>query len=1406
MKNLQALVLMLTILLTGLATDVSAQTDVTNQYLTNAGFDDQSSWQTDNVAATGNSNSKDVAGWTLEKDAAWSSSAAFGFGTAGQINGLAVPATGADGTATGGCLGISTGWGGVCQYSQEVTFQPGKYRISYAACNVLEGKTQSYNFIGFIPNNGTATYGVINNFLYGQWMEDEIIVELKEATSGKISVGLGAVSEGSNNNAKVAIDYVKIEAWNAAEAMMPGNDIAPGTWTGNTGTYNNNEYLEHYEGNHYTGEVMTSTTSVENGTYSADVFFHAHMAWIGQVATDGTLNAFINANGTKRLTEVVNNTGFAAYEPKCYHLDNIQVTDGALKLSVGNEAEGANWLTVKTKKITQMTTPYVSYGAFPLPEEAVKAGYWYRVDVPMAGSYNLTTGGTTTVAYTQNATELTSASFSTTTGGDLTLAAGALYLRSSEAVTLALATTSYGYNIGNATTDKEYVQPGQLLTVSFADAITTDPHATLTQDYSGVRLNGNSLQTTSSDRGFSFVVPDLAAGGEYTLEIPAGAIAYEGKQSNTAQTLVVKTASAYDGTYFLKNQAGYFLARGNDWGTHAIMDPWGLPVKVSTDAANRSTIQFVDNGNYLFNTGYDAYTDATATEEKTQWVFSLADGAYRLASVQQNGKFTKYNNPDGNLFTDGEEGNGTIVAWTLQQPAEHAAEMAALKAELTTLSGSIEGLTSKTYLSSNPTQTDEQYQGEGEVMKGSINITAPGIYKFSIQAFHRLASNNVTYPLNQTGADCPPVYAFFGNAKVQLKSVFDEPTTGDTGFSIEGKNYPNGQGGALTAFKEGRYVNTIWVRIDEMGTYEYGIRNQGKATLNQHWTCYAKDGIEITRYYDPETDGLDEEDQLIASLRYTIGDVNEDRSVTVADVTELVNVILGKNTTAKEALANVNEDETVSIADVTELVNILLGKAETKTVDMTWTYANLDAQVYARQSANENESGANYMLKDATCSLTGEDVGAQYSLKDFLTTLHVSTTMSNVARMSIYALGNEQIAGPMTVTTAGEETSTSYSNGQATDYASSLESNVVSVDSPTAGTITAFLRPVELSKGVKVTIQTTDGKFFSQDFANISAGKENTLQFTQTSAQNLWMATIPGNTYFSMISTPSAHDAATSGCTSYTYLAKCQADDLSTLLANGVRAFDLRPGYFYNSEITADNLYIYHGEVSTNVLYRDAMRIFAEFLEANPTEAISIIMVKENNKPLLSSWSDRSREMWNAIKAIHSSYGQYMKLLDHSYYTLDDFRGKICYVNRTGTDCTNTVRITNWPDDGSVTDYSCAIGNTCQANVEDAYNANEANKKTAIKEMLDLASANTNHAHFHYVYTSIAGSLTSDLTAHAAVMNPYTANYVSNTLTGPTGYVYADYIGNANHGGAELLRTIVEQNFKYVFKGRSYEE
>lgn len=63
-----------------------------------------------------------------------------------------------------------------------------------------------------------------------------------------------------------------------------------------------------------------------------------------------------------------------------------------------------------------------------------------------------------------------------------------------------------------------------------------------------------------------------------------------------------------------------------------------------------------------------------------------------------------------------------------------------------------------------------------------------------------------------------------------------------------------------------------------------------------------------------------------------VGDVNRDRQVSIADVTALVNIILGKDSTEPyqydHQAANVNTDDNISIADITALVNIILGKDE----------------------------------------------------------------------------------------------------------------------------------------------------------------------------------------------------------------------------------------------------------------------------------------------------------------------------------------------------------------------------------------------------------------------------------------------------------------------------------------------
>jgi surface protein len=61
---------------------------------------------------------------------------------------------------------------------------------------------------------------------------------------------------------------------------------------------------------------------------------------------------------------------------------------------------------------------------------------------------------------------------------------------------------------------------------------------------------------------------------------------------------------------------------------------------------------------------------------------------------------------------------------------------------------------------------------------------------------------------------------------------------------------------------------------------------------------------------------------------YLMGDVNSDNKVTIADVTALVNIILGKDTAGlyNRDAADVNGDHQITIADVTALVNVILGK------------------------------------------------------------------------------------------------------------------------------------------------------------------------------------------------------------------------------------------------------------------------------------------------------------------------------------------------------------------------------------------------------------------------------------------------------------------------------------------------
>lgn len=1105
----------------------------------------------------------------------------------------------------------------------------------------------------------------------------------------------------------------------------------------------------------------------------------------------------------------------------------VYVTDGELKVGIKCDAN-TNW-TIWDNFEIYYNGPIIGGEAEALPAGNMTADKWYYFDVAVDGDYILTTTTLNDIVYTTDATILIENESSVTTHfantTPIALTAGRYYVKSSSAQTLEVAAYSFSYNVGNAVfsvADGGYTQES-VFTVTFPNAATSDPNGVAAL-VSGAKamVNGVEVALTAVTNGFSLDLGTLVAATAYAISIPAGVYGYAGESLNEAISLTVNTPVVLDGIFYLRTADGKYASRGGNYNTRAMVDEFGLPMHVSTNPDGTSEFLFVDNRFHLFDAGSGTvYTD---NNSNPYWRIQATSGGYNIINANDNGSKDYYLG----IEDDHLQSVQSAYVWTLEPASQHAANVAPLKDAQAAATATAAGITASTkseleaLLASDfkskviditgVNGIQEEYQiGAGSDYAGAghttytetVNDLEPGIYKLQVNGFFRMTWYE---DVEEASGVASNVYVFLGDDKTQMASPFDAyadaaRVSGNDYQGVNGKFYPNGQTAAGQAYDEGQYVNEVYVFLPEgTSSLTFGIFNPnryGNDGDRGAWLSYR--GFTLTRYYNSEVGG-DEEQEILDELRYTVGDLTGDNKISLSDVTTLVNIVGGTTTEYNERSANIDGNGDVDEADVRVLAQWLANGREPEVVDETWRYANVEAIVYAEQTASENANGASYTINSAICPLTNEDVSDKVDMKEFLTTLNISVSLSDVKSVSVYAKGQENIAGVMTYNTY-KKTATYSAGDSPSVYASADQANknmysdVVTVTGDNAGTYVAYLLPVELSNGVTVTVRDSNGKFYSQDFT-VTAGQENNLTFTETTATNNWMATIPGNINFSMLSTPGSHNSATSNCSS---AAKCQSETIAQQLANGVRAFDIRPTYKYSSTITTENLYIFHGMVNTNVLYKDAIAAMVEFLQAHPTEAISVIMVKEDGTPLLGSWTDYTTEMCNAIDAIHTQYTDYIKLLDHSYYTLDDYRGKIFFGYRNAWDLHKTVRVTNWPDAASVTDYSVGVGGTCSASVEDAYNTSGDSKKTVVNALLNLASANENRARFHYTFTSVANSITSS----ANTQNPAAATYISGTLTGPTGYVYADFMGSSSYSGQTLLKAVIEQNYKYVYKGRT---
>lgn len=183
--------------------------DITSSYLSNHGFNENFNYT---VSETGNVAKEilEIEGWTKNINVDYTITGVYQFGTAKTFNGVGVPATGQDGTANGGCLALSTGWGESLLYHQEVKLPAGKYAIVTAIYNCETTKTAGTSKVGWIPTKGTSAMSTVKSFPCGTWIVDTIKFELKDVSAGKIQIGYTSTSGGSTNSAKIVVDYIKL--------------------------------------------------------------------------------------------------------------------------------------------------------------------------------------------------------------------------------------------------------------------------------------------------------------------------------------------------------------------------------------------------------------------------------------------------------------------------------------------------------------------------------------------------------------------------------------------------------------------------------------------------------------------------------------------------------------------------------------------------------------------------------------------------------------------------------------------------------------------------------------------------------------------------------------------------------------------------------------------------------------------------------------------------------------------------------------------------------------------------------------------------------------------------------------------------------------------------------------------
>ncbi len=315
-----------------------------------------------------------------------------------------------------------------------------------------------------------------------------------------------------------------------------------------------------------------------------------------------------------------------------------------------------------------------------------------------------------------------------------------------------------------------------------------------------------------------------------------------------------------DGEYYIwLPTAGRFLGRGEAYGARGLAEDYGIPVRITTNGVNVSTIRFLDNNLYF---GSDCFTDKAASYNSTSWfierrgedlVLRSHNGFYMGLAAETGGPVKPYANvataagaapfalksasEQKAIVAAAQQANvlaaATAAGFSLDEAVAHGSSAtealaAALAADYTavpstaTIKGAKVGSTTFWPLTQPALITDtkdnygcayntgsyggELYQRHGYVCQ-TVNVPHAGLYKLTLNAFYRQGSNENCHALGQKGYELSNAYVSINDKYfAQIPSWYS---------GCAGTADPNTTDQAVARFDAGQYKVELYAYIGE---------------------------------------------------------------------------------------------------------------------------------------------------------------------------------------------------------------------------------------------------------------------------------------------------------------------------------------------------------------------------------------------------------------------------------------------------------------------------------------------------------------------------------------------------------------------------------------------------------------